>query len=164
MARKLLWGMALLVLVAGVGYAGTPPAKSAEAEVVAVLDQIVKAFEAKDLAAYSRHVAHDADMVNFGTDAVERWVGWEAYKAAMEKQFLAFEKAKLTVHDRVVKVSKGGDVAWVSELWDWEGVSQGEPFSLKGMRLTIVLEKRQGQWLEVQGHASIGVAGQAVKY
>ena len=72
--------------------------------------------------------------------------------------------AKLTVRDRVVEVSKGGDVAWVSELWDWDGVSAGEPFSLKGMRQTSILEKRQDKWLFVHGHASIGVAGQPVKY
>jgi uncharacterized protein (TIGR02246 family) len=164
MARKVPCALLAMAFAAAAPYAASAPTKSAQAEVAAVMDQIVKAVESRDIAAYSRCVAHDADMVSFGTDAAERWVGWEPVRAAMEKQFAAFEKGKVVVHDRVVKVSMGGDVAWVSEVWDWEGVSAGEPFSLKGMRMTTILEKRQGHWLTVHGHASMGVAGQAVKY
>jgi ketosteroid isomerase-like protein len=164
MARKVLCGVLALGVAAAVVYASAAPTKSATAEVTAVMDQVVKAFESKDMAALSRDFAHDPDMVCFGTDAVERFVGWEALRAAVERQFAAQEKLKAVVHDRVVKVSAGGNVAWVTELWDWDGVSSGEAFNLKNARMTAVLEKRQGHWLIVHTHGSVGVSGQAVKY
>jgi uncharacterized protein (TIGR02246 family) len=164
MARKVLCGVLALGVAAAVVYAAAAPTKSATAEVTAVMDQVVKAFESKDMAGLSRNFAHDPDMVCFGTDAVERFVGWEAIRVSIEKQFVAQEKLKIVVHDRVVKVSGDGNVAWVAELWDWDGVSSGEAFNLKNVRMTAVLEKRQGHWLMVQSHGSVGVSGQAVKY
>lgn len=164
MARRVQLALCVLVLVAVGAVAVPAAAPPATTEVGAVMDQLSKAFESKDMATFSRIVAHDADMVSFGTDAVERWVGWEGLRAAVEKQFAAQEKVKVAVRDRVVKVSAGGDVAWVTELEDWRGVSGGEPFDLKGMRLTTVLERRRGQWLIVHVHGSMGVAGQAIKY
>jgi ketosteroid isomerase-like protein len=42
--------------------------------------------------------------------------------------------------------------------------SGAEAVSLEGMRVTSVLEKRQGKWLIVHFHYSMPVAGQAIKY
>jgi uncharacterized protein (TIGR02246 family) len=163
MGRDLVLALCLLLAVAG-STSATEPAKTAVTQVRAVMDQLAKAWQAKDMAAVTRIVAHDPDMIWIGTDAAERWVGWEQLKASSERQFAALEKVKVTAHDRVVTVSQGGDAAWVFELWDMDVVSGGQPAKIKDLRSTFVLEKRQGHWLLVQGHISIGVAGQAVKY
>jgi uncharacterized protein (TIGR02246 family) len=163
MARELVLALCLLLAVAG-NTSAAEPKTSATADVEAVMNQVAKAYEAKDIATFTRITAHDPDMIWIGTDAAERWVGWEQLRASSETQFAALEKVKLTAHDRVVKVSHGGDAAWVSELWDMDVVSGGQPAKVKDIRSTFVLEKRQGHWLLVQGHISIGVAGQAVKY
>lgn len=163
MAREMVLALCVLLAVA-TSISAAKPMTSATAEVEAVMNQVAKAYETKDMATITRITAHDADMICIGTDAAERWVGWEQLRSSWERQFAALEKVKLTVHDRVIKVSRAGDAAWVSELWDMDVVSGGQPANIKNMRATFVLEKRQGHWLFVQVHVSIGVAGQAVKY
>jgi uncharacterized protein (TIGR02246 family) len=163
MAREIVLALCVLLAVAP-STSAAEPKTSATAEVEAMMNQVVKAYETKDIATFTRITAHDPDMVCFGTDAAERWVGWEQLRASSERQLAALEKVKLTAHDRVIKVSRAGDAAWVSELWDMDVVSGGQPANFKNMRVTSVLEKRQGHWLFVHSHASIGVAGQAVKY
>ena len=135
-----------------------------KAQVKKVVDQIEQAMEAEDVELISTVVAHDADMVNFGTDAAERWVGWEDLEAAVDQQFAAFDNQQVSVRDQVIKVASGGMVAWFSEIMDWNLEAGGEMVSLEGMRATGVLEKRNGKWIIVQMHFSVGVAGQAAEY
>jgi uncharacterized protein (TIGR02246 family) len=152
------------LLVVGASVRAAEPANTAAAQVATVMDQFPKAWETKDMARVTQIMAHDPEMVLFGTDAAERLVGWVQIKSSCERQFAALEKVKVAVHDRVIKVSRGGDAAWVSELWDFDVVSGGQPANVKNMRATFVLERRQGHWLIVQGHLSVGVAGQVAKY
>jgi ketosteroid isomerase-like protein len=76
-----------------------------------VVDEFQKAMENNDIKLMSRIMAHDTDMVNFGTDAAERWVGYEAFKKAVEEQFAAFENTKLSVKDQRIKVHRSGGAA-----------------------------------------------------
>ena len=130
----------------------------------AVVDQFNKIFESEDMAAFDRLFAHDADAVSFGTDASERFVGFDALRRSVTTQFASFEGSKLAVRDEVVTVSRGGDAAWFSEVVDWDTKAGGQPVSLKGCRFTGVLEKRDGEWKVVQFHASMPVQGQAAQY
>lgn len=68
--------------------------KAEKAQVKKVVDQIAQAMQAKDVEALSAIVAHNPDMVNFGTGAAERRVGWEALKASIEQQFAVFDQQK----------------------------------------------------------------------
>jgi uncharacterized protein (TIGR02246 family) len=135
-----------------------------KAQVQSVLDQWYQMVETENLELFSRIMAHDPDMVTFGTDAAERWVGWEALNESVQKQFESFENVKISVTKQVIKISESGTVAWVSWVMDCDLLAQGEPVSMKGARITGVLEKRQGSWVIVQCHTSIPVAGQAVEY
>jgi ketosteroid isomerase-like protein len=130
----------------------------------AAVDQFNQLFESEDMAAFDRLFAHDADAVSFGTDAAERFVGFDALRKSVTTQFASFEGSKLAVRDEVVTVSRGGDVAWFSEVVDWDTKAGGEAVSLKGSRFTGVLEKRDGEWKVVQFHASMPVQGQAAQY
>lgn len=129
-----------------------------------VVDEFQKAMETNDIKLMSRIMAHDTEMVNFGTDAAERWVGYDAFKKAVEEQFAAFENTKLSVKDQRIKVHRSGGAAWFSEVADWKMVVQGKPVSIQGTRITGVLEKRNGNWVIVQFHVSAPVAGQAAPY
>ena len=135
-----------------------------KAAVKDVLDKLQQAMTSEDMDMFSALIAHDADMVSFGTDASERWAGWDALKIAMEKQNAAFDNMKIAVRDQVIKVSPAGDAAWFSEVMDWSIETGGQQVNLDGARATGVLEKRGGKWLVVQMHFSIGVAGQAAEY
>ena len=135
-----------------------------KAQVQSVLDQWNQMLETENLELFSRIMAHDPDMVTFGTDAAERWVGWEALNESLQKQFESFENFEISVTNQVIKISESGTVAWFSKVADGDLLVQGEPVSLKGMRISGVLEKREGSWVIVQFHTSIPVAGQAVEY
>ena len=143
------------------------PVVNLEAEKAAVekvLDQYNQVWITKDMEMLSRIMAHDSDMVNYGTDAAEKWVGWESLRDSSEKQFKSIDFAEILAKDQVIKIHKSGEVAWFSEIWDMKGKAQGEAFSQEGVRFTGVLEKRAGNWIIVQFHGSVPVAGQAVKY
>ena len=135
-----------------------------KAEVKALIDDFVLGWETDDSELFSKIFAHDDDMTMFGTDAAEHFVGWEPIKESIQKQFDASENIQVATRELSIKVHKSGEVAWVSYLMDLKGESMGEPFSIEGMRITVVMEKRNGNWLIVQVHASVPVAGQAVKY
>ena len=133
-------------------------------EATTVVNHMIQALEAEDMNLLAKVMAHDADMVNFGTDAAERWVGWDALKESVEKQFASFDKTKLTVKDQVVKVNPSGNVAWFSEIVDWDLMAKGKPVHMEGSRITGVLEKRDGNWVIVQFHVSVPVSTQAAQY
>lgn len=135
-----------------------------KAAVKALIDDFFKGWETEDMELFSKIFAHDEDMVMFGTDAAEHFVGWEPMKESMQKQFDAADSVQVAAREISIKVHKSGEVAWISLLIDLKGESMGESFGIEGMRFSGVLEKRNGNWLIVQVHASLPVQGQAVKY
>jgi uncharacterized protein (TIGR02246 family) len=157
----------IIIIVTLVLFFGCGPQANLKKEKAAVekdIDQISQTIETEDMDTFSKLMAHDPNMVNFGTDATERWVGWDAMKASMEQQFAAFEDSKISTRDQVITVHDSGQVAWFSEVMDWSTTTQGQQVDLKGLRLTGVLEKRDGNWKFVQLHFSVPVSGQAAEY
>jgi len=130
-----------------------------KAKVKSVVDQFEQFWETEDMDLLARIMAHDADMVNYGSDAAEHFVGWEALKESVEKMLPSLENTKITVKDQVIKVHPSGNVAWFSEVWDWDLVVEGKPVHSGDQRLTGVLEKRNGSWVLVQFHNSVPVSG-----
>ena len=51
------------------------------------------------------------------------------------------------------------EVAWFSEIVDWEFLVEGKKQIIKGVRFTGVMEN-DNEWKIVQFHSSVGVAGQ----
>jgi uncharacterized protein (TIGR02246 family) len=152
--------LTLLLLTAASAYAKA----SDTTPVQAVLDKWIRAVETNDLRAVEEIMAKDKDAVWFGTDAAEHFVGWEPVRESIAKQFAAYQGTKFHLRDRAIKMSASGSVAWASEVIDWTTSTGGEAVSVPGIRVTTVLEKRQGAWLIVHFHYSVPVAGQAIKY
>ena len=130
----------------------------------ATMNQLWQSWETRDINLTSEVMAHDPDMVIFGTDATERWVGYEEFRTAVEQQFAAMESVQISASDEVFKIHNSGEVAWCSSIVDITGVSMGEDFEMAGLRFTAVLEKRDGKWVIVQAHFSVPVEGQAIEY
>ena len=128
-----------------------------KAKVKSVVDQFTQVWETEDMELFSRIMAHDTDMINYGSDAPELFVGWEPLKEAVRKMLPSFENVKITVKDQVIKVHPSGKVAWFSQIWDWDLVVEGKPVHSEGQRLTGVLEKRNSNWVFVQFHNSVPV-------
>ena len=130
----------------------------------AVVEKIADAVRANDAAAVGDLLVHDDDIVSFGTDKAERWVGYEAMSNALKAQFAAFQTTSLDVKDLVVHLTPAGDGAYFSEVWDWSINSQGQKMVLKDVRITGVLIRRDDRWQGAQFHFSLPVGGQAVPY
>ena len=128
-----------------------------KAKVKSVVDQFAQFWETKDMELLSRIMAPDTDMVNYGSDAPEYFVGWEMLRGSVEKMLPSLQNIRITVRDQVTKVHHSGEVAWFSEVWDWDLVVEGKPVRSGGQRLTGVLEKRSGNWVFVQFHNSVPV-------
>jgi len=150
--------LAILALVMS-GRSQKVDIEAEKAKVKSVVDQFEQFWETEDMDLLARIMAHDADMVNYGSDAAEHFVGWEALKESVEKMLPSLENIKITVKDQVIKVHPSGNVAWFSEVWDWDLVVEGKPVHSGDQRLTGVLEKRNGSWVLVQFHNSVPVSG-----
>jgi len=121
-------------------------------------------FKDSDLEMFSETMSKTSTMVTFGTDASERWEGWDALKASVKIQFDAFDVQNINRSEKVINYNSNKDVAWFSEVVDWEVLTGGEQTLIEGIRFTGVMEKINGEWLIVQFHSSVGVAGQVLEY
>src|ERR1043165_3618230 len=105
-------------------------------------------------------MAHDTDMVCYGSDQSERFVGYKMFEEAVTQMLPALADIRITTNNQVVKLSNSGDVAWFSEVWNWSLKMEGKPVQMNGQRLTCTLENRDGNWVIVQFHNSVPVMPQ----
>ena len=87
-----------------------------------VLDGYITSVENADMGLYSRVVAHDPSMVNFGTAVGDIVVGWSALKEVMEAQNAALSGTKITTKDVTINISREGQFAWATSLWNFRAV------------------------------------------
>jgi ketosteroid isomerase-like protein len=125
----------------------------------AVLDDYITSIENEDMTLYAKIIAHDPNMVNFGTDAVERIVGWDALEKLINAQNEAWSGTRITASDITVEISSDGRCAWATSQWDLQVTISGQPIDVHGIRCTWVLEKLQAGWVIVHFHKSVGMGG-----
>lgn len=129
---------------------------TAEKEAITqTIKQFYQSFESEDINLMSAVMAHDDDMLSFGTalgDLHESWGMWEKAHLA---QFEALDDIVLTSKNLHVYTNPSATTAWFADVSDWSLAVQGEPLSLNNVRITGVLDKREGAWKIVQIHASV---------
>ncbi len=121
----------------------------------AVVEGYHRAVDAKDLGWLDAHTVADADAVLVGTAADEYWVGWQSARPAHEQMLRSVERTVTRVSDVRIKSLGDGSVAVASFLLHVEGAAQGEPFTVRDVRATMVLERRSGEWLVAARHTSV---------
>ena len=158
------------LLLAGCGPASEPSSdappvdlSAEEAAARAAVNMWEQMWVNEDIALFDEAFAHDPDMVIFGTDVAEYWVGYETARESLEYQLEVFEDIESTTRNQVVKIHESGEVAWFTQMMDFEVTSGDERIEITGW-FSGVLEKRNGGWKIVQFHASVPVSGQAVAY
>ncbi len=153
----------LLIVTIGVvimvGCQTTPAVDiSAEkAKLASLMEEINTAWEIEDLETFSRIVAHDAEMVNFGMDVNDRWQGWSALEAGLQMQFEVFSDTEVTPQQVDINVSETGRTAWLAQAMNIKTNFMGSPVSLEA-RITAVFEKRDVDWRLVQFHYSVPIS------
>lgn len=131
--------------------------EASKKEAKVVIDQFKEFWETENMDLLSKIMSHDSDMVNYGSDAAEHFVGWEGLKNAFEQMLPVLDSTKISIQDQVINIDQSGNFAWFSQIWNWDFSVQGNPMKLDGQRLSGVLEKRDGQWVIVQFHNSVPV-------
>ena len=123
-----------------------------------VLDGYITSIENADIESYGKILAHDPDMVNFGTDATERIVGWNALREVILAQNAALSGTKITQSDVTINVAPDGRFAWATSMWDFKATMEGQSIELPA-RCTWILEKQDSDWIIVHFHKSVGMTG-----
>jgi len=122
-----------------------------------VLDNYIISIENEDIELYGKIFVQDPDMVNFGTGANERIVGWETLKKVIEDQNAALSETKITQSDVTINASADGQFAWATSLWKFKATMEGQAMELP-VRCSWILEKRSNDWKIVHFHKSVGAA------
>jgi len=129
--------------------------------ITTTLDAQVQTWLMRDVKPMADTMAPDEDAVNVGTDENEIIAGKRIFVEGMQRALAGFDKvSKASISNRRIFFSRDGCTAWTFAKWDIDAVAAGKPFAVKGMRVTTVLEKRDGKWLAVHTHASMGLPPQ----
>ncbi|MFH1039454.1 MAG: nuclear transport factor 2 family protein [PVC group bacterium] len=127
-------------------------------EVLAVLDRLNEGYAAGDLEGMAALYTTDPDLVAIGTGKDEKFLGLEAVREGLERDFAQSESVAIEVDWS--SVSARGDVAWLAAETTARVKAAGGEMTIPA-RLTMVLEKRDGRWLIAQFHLSMAMPEQA---
>jgi ketosteroid isomerase-like protein len=139
---------------------GCKKAVDIEAEksaIKSVLTDYIVSIENEDIELYGKIFVHDPDMVNFGTGANERIVGWDALKKVIEAQNDAISETKITQSNITINLSNEGQFAWATSLWDFKS-KMGDQVMQLPVRCSWILEKIGNEWKIIHFHKSVGAA------
>ncbi len=156
-----LRSISLAALLVGVG--GASPYVDAiagpgseESEIVTLLDDLVNAYEAKDIPLIMSAYVPDESLVVFDVAPPYKYVGARAYTGFYEKFYADYPgPIKVTARERSITVR--GSTAYAHEIDTWVVTSKdGVSESVTALE-TYVFAKIGGRWLIVHEHASIPV-------
>ena len=122
-----------------------------EAAVRTVLDRLADVYVTRDASVMASLFASDPDVTMFSPGA-ERVVGLDDIQAKAVSDWARTDAATLA-YGRT-SVSAAGSVAWVTADADFT-VSAGGQETVTPMRITFVLEQRDGEWRITHAHYSI---------
>jgi ketosteroid isomerase-like protein len=125
----------------------------AEKDVRAVIEKFRDAVQKRDIKALESAVAHEPDMVFYGSQAGDKQVGWPAIKASFEEQFSETSAIESEVLDSMIKVN--GDTAWAAYDLRYNEVGGSKAGSFE-TRWSCVLCRYKNGWKVVQMHHSRG--------
>jgi ketosteroid isomerase-like protein len=126
------------------------------APVAETIRRYIEAVETEDLAKYAELVAHDDGLTWYGS-MPGQIVGWGELESDIRGMFEGLSDFKITQTDLCVHFSPFRQVAWATCLWDFRAKS-GDQEVVEPTRCTWVLERREGNWVIVHFHKSVGVA------
>jgi ketosteroid isomerase-like protein len=119
-----------------------------------VLRAIVRANADRDLPGMARHMARDADAVNYSI-AGSRFVGWAAVERALVEEFQTVSRLEMPIRELHVWVRENfAYFAMELDYIRYIGTGDGQQRMLIPLRETGVLERRAGEWILVAWHES----------
>jgi len=108
-------------------------------------------------------IVQQEDVVIYGTDLVERWIGYDEFVGPVLEQVKILIDPVYTWGENEPRINVKGDTGWASgDLkieFEMEGVQQEV-----SMRSTFVLIKQGAEWKIIQAHFSVGEEEAVVEY
>jgi ketosteroid isomerase-like protein len=123
---------------------------------------IYEAFEALDPEKLDENFSHSEELVAFGTDWDEKFVGWTQYKDVHRVQFGSLKSFRFV--SKELDVHANGSVAWASDRPHWEIETKTGEQVQNDVRITAVLRKEGDAWRVVQWHVSVGLSERLHEY
>jgi uncharacterized protein (TIGR02246 family) len=127
-------------------------------QVVKALDDWATAYGRKDAEAYAAAFSDDDDVLLFGTGSDEVVVGRREIAELLRRDFDQADQLRVTLGE--VRVSAAGDVAWAATHDAVVGARVGGQDQSFPLRITAVLQRRNGRWAIQHAHISAPLAGQ----
>jgi len=140
----------------------TPPPSVAasapdEAKIDYVISEFLGAWQLGDIEKMHKNVADDISVVA-GTWTPPA-VGWTNYLAAYQQQRARMQQVRLDRSNTLIRIAPSGQFAWACYQWDFSAVVDGNPMAAEG-QATLVLEKKNEDWVIVHNHTSLVQASQ----
>jgi ketosteroid isomerase-like protein len=147
---------ALLVFLLMVPVTWSPARADDQAEIKALEQRFVEAFQAKDVARIMAVYVPNESLVVFDVVPPRQYVGWNAYKKDWEG-FLALFDGPITVELTDLHVATAGSLGYGHSIQRVSGrMRDGNNLDLT-VRVTDVYRKVKGKWLVVHEHLSVPV-------
>lgn len=121
------------------------------AAIKALIEEWARAVRAHDIDAVLRR--HSDDLLFFDVVGPTRLVGLQAYRQTWQEQFFPWHGGDGRFELRDLMVTAGDRAAFATALLDCAGVEEGRPAAFT-LRLTVGLERRDGEWTIVHEHHS----------
>ena len=123
------------------------------------MQEVLNAWSAMDPDTAAKYYAKEADLVFF-EPAPFQYKGWDEYYLGTKKLFQNYQSLSIRLNEDA-NVHWKGDLAYATATWNVLGtLADGTPQKLD-LRWTVVLERRNGEWLVVHEHVSAPLASAA---
>jgi ketosteroid isomerase-like protein len=130
--------------------AGLPDTPKSESDKINDdIGEMLGAFQVGNVDMMHKYYSDDCTFVQSTYDPPV--VGWQDYAALYEREKAAFQGMQLIRRNTDIFIH--ADVAWASYQWEFDGMTEGRPYMLRG-QTTLVFTKVAGNWLIVHNHTS----------
>lgn len=116
-----------------------------------IVERWAEGVRARDIEAVVSH--HARDLLMFDVVGPIRLQGLDAYRRTWVEQFFPWHGGTGRFDLVDLEVSAGDDVAFATALLECAGTEDGKRAAFT-LRLTVGLEKRDGEWVVVHKHHS----------
>ncbi len=118
-----------------------------------VFNQYAAAWKDVDIDQFAKIFSPNEDMVIY--DGQNKFIGWGAWKERLLKSFEEIENINVSFYDHKIHVYPKCNLAYLSAYEDATWLSEEQPDTVIGIRITWVLEKTNNNWNIIHGNWTI---------
>lgn len=157
-----LLGAVTLYLFANASYAQSAADRQSAREIRQRFDAFNAAWERRDAGFVNRFFAHDSSGVFFFER--RQLAGWPKVDTLYSNMFASAARGRVRSLANVLDVGARGSVGWLAANFRLEVIETNGDTTADEGRVSLVFEKRQGEWVVVHRHTSFQAPAGAQKH